>query len=80
MKGVGVLLMAAFLVGLLAPTAEAQILTPTAAAANTEYASLVGPRHLIDPARLNDSNRHIPIAWGGNWLAGDRLPTHDNWV
>ena len=80
MRRAGVLLMTAFPATLLAPTAGAQILAPTAAVANTEYASLVGPRHLIDPARLNGTNRHIATAWGGNWLADDRLPTHDNWV
>ncbi len=79
-KRVGFLLATALPATLLAPTANAQILTPTAAVANTEYASLVGPRHLIDPTRLNSFNRHIPIAWGGSWLAGDSLPTHDNWV
>ena len=75
-----VLLAAAFVAAILVGTADAQIIAPAGVVANSEYAAVVGPRHLIDPARLNASGRHIPRAWGGNWLASDGFHTYDNWV
>ncbi len=80
MRNVGILLIAVFVAAMLARTADAEIITPAAAVASTEYLTLVGSRNLIDPARLNSSNQHIPKTWGGNWLSGDQWNTEDHWV
>ncbi|MAG93175.1 MAG: hypothetical protein CMJ48_05435, partial [Planctomycetaceae bacterium] len=73
-------LIAVFVVAVLARTASAEIITPAAAVASTEFAGVVGPGHLIDSTRLNASNQHTPRAWGGNWLSADRGKTQDHWV
>ncbi|KKL73621.1 hypothetical protein LCGC14_2073030, partial [marine sediment metagenome] len=80
MKKMDILLIAVLAAAMSAGTADAEIITPAAAVASTEYLALVGPGHLIDPARLNASNQHIPRAWGGNWLATDGWNTEDHWV
>ncbi len=61
-------------------TAGAEIITPIAAVANSEYSARVGPGHLIDPARLNASNQHVAISFGANYLGNDGWDTHANWV
>jgi len=80
MKHMGILLVAASVAAVLAGTADAEIITPTAAVASTVYRPSEGPHHLIDRTHLNDSNRHVASAFGKNFLSGDRWPTHDNWV
>ena len=79
-KKLEVFLFAALVAAMLARTAGADIITPTAAVANSQFADVVGPGHLIDPTRLNASNQHVASAWGGNWLASDAWNTHENWV
>ena len=79
-KKLKVSLIAILLAAMLACTAGAEIITPTAAVASTEFADVVGPRHLIDPTRLNASNQHVARRWGGNWLASDARNTDENWV
>jgi len=74
------LLIAVLVAAMLAGTAGAEIITSTAAVANSEYSARVGPGHLIDPAHLNASNQHVASGWGGNWLANDGWNTDENWV
>ncbi len=80
MKKTELLLIAVLVAAMLDGSANAQIITPTAAVASTEFHAVVGPGHLIDPSHLDASNQHIARAWGGNWLASDGWKTEDNWV
>ncbi len=79
MTNKGIILMFV-LAAMLAATAGADVITPEAVVASSQYSSASGPGHLIDPSHLSDSTQHIAKKWGSNWFASNKLDTSANWV